>query len=104
MERIFEGDDRRTASISAGNFYRVFHAFDAAVHQQGLLRKTSRRAPVQFFRQPNVGIVRGHRKAKMAKTSQLFLCRLADCGRAVADIHATDAARKIEKRISIHIV
>jgi hypothetical protein len=34
----------------------------------------------------------------------LFLCRLADCGRAVADIHATDAARKIEKRISIHIV
>jgi hypothetical protein len=40
----------------------------------------------------------------MAKASQLFLCRLADCGRTVADIHAADAAREIEKHIPIYVV
>ncbi len=64
MKSMFKNNHSGTSCAMAGDFYRVFHSFRAAVSKQSFFRKLARCDCIQLFSESNVAFV--HRDAKAA--------------------------------------
>ncbi|SVK46432.1 Uncharacterised protein [Acinetobacter baumannii] len=103
VEAAAEGDQARTAGVSAGDLHRVFHRFRAGGEESGFTRTGDRRALVDALRQRNIAFVRNDLIGGMGEGLQLLFNGGDHLRVTVPGVQHGDPRSKVDHFFAFHI-
>src|SRR5262249_22363942 len=99
VKGVFEADDGGTPGVAAGDLHGVLYSLGAAIHQQSLFGKATRRERVQALGHSDVTLVGSHAEGCMQETAGLVSHRINDRAGTMANVQGADATGEINEPV-----